>query len=254
MNTWEDDERLYRSAFDPNVQTAKEIESLREQVGKLTREITALQRELAANRKEKEYYEKEFGEYLTRRYDSQKRAFDKDSEEFVKGLQKAEEKRKNEISEEHANLIKLVVDTEEDKKGTFTYFAKVYVAIYKHHKKGYKLPNSVLDELQQYKDTFLWESIRHGQYSNNVAEQCQEALRSVRTGGMEKMLLDRWMRITKFLPHANVGQVYYYADITSKDGYKEAKWQDAAVDRALLRVGLCFLSKEAAIEFTGKTA
>ena len=34
MNTWEDDERLYRSAFDPNVQTAKEIESLRGQVEK----------------------------------------------------------------------------------------------------------------------------------------------------------------------------------------------------------------------------
>lgn len=252
MNTWDEDEKLYASALDPNKRAAKEIESLREQVGKLTREITALQKDLAAARQEREVWDREFGEYLTRRYDSRQRAFDKDSEEFIKGLQKADEKRKKEVNEEHAKLIKLVVDTEEDRKGTFTYFATVYVAIYKHHKKGYKLPSSVLDELQQYKDTFLWESIRHGQYSNDIAEQCEEALESVRTRGMEKMLLDRWMRIVNFLPHANVGQVYYYADITSENGYKEAKWQDADVDRALLRVGLCFLSKEAAIEFTGK--
>lgn len=53
MNTWEDDEKLYRSAFDPNVQAAKEIESLRGQVDKLTREITALQRDLVAARQER---------------------------------------------------------------------------------------------------------------------------------------------------------------------------------------------------------
>ena len=245
MNDWKSDEALYASALDPNKRAAKEIEQLKEEVRKLTREITAL-------RKEKEYYEKEFGEYLSKRWDSRQRAFDKDSEEFVKGLQKAEKKRKKEVNKEHANLIKLVVDTEEVRKGTFNYFASVYVAIYKHHKKGYKLPSSVLDELQQYKDTFLWESIRHGQYSHEIAKQCEEALRSVLTRGTQKMLLDRWMRIAKFLPNANVGQVYYYADITSKDGYREAKWKDADVDRALLRTGLCFLSKEAVIEFAGE--
>nr|DAK74932.1 MAG TPA: hypothetical protein [Ackermannviridae sp.] len=245
MNDWKSDEALCASALAPNKQVAKEIEQLKEEVRKLTREITAL-------RKEKEYYEKEFGEYLSKRWDSRQRAFDKDSEEFVKGLQKAEEKRKKEVNKEHANLIKLVVDTEEDRKGTFNYFASVYVAIYKHHKKGYKLPSSVLDELQQYKDTFLWESIRHGLYSNDIVEQCEEALRSVLTRGTQKMLLGRWMCIAKFLPNANVGQVYYYADIGSKDGYREAKWRDADIDRALLKVGLCFASKEAAIEFTGK--
>lgn len=252
MNDWNSDEALYASAFDPNVRAAKEIESLRGQVDKLTREITALQRELADSRKEKEVYEKEFGEYLTKRYDSRQRAFDEDSAAFVKGLQKAEEKRKQEINEEHANLIRLVVDTGDVTKGTFTYFVSVYIAIYKHHKKGYKLPSGVLDELQRYQDTFLWESIRHDQYSHEIAKQCEEALRSVLTRGTQKMLLDRWMRIAKFLPNANVGQVYYYADITSKDGYREAKWRDADIDRALLKVGLCFLSKEAAMEFTGK--
>ena len=94
MNTWEDDEKLYRSAFDQNVQAAKEIESLRGQVDKLTREITVLQRELAAARQEREVWDKEFGEYLTRRYDSRQRELDKDSGAFIKGLQKAEEKRK----------------------------------------------------------------------------------------------------------------------------------------------------------------
>ena len=252
MNTWEDDERLYRSAFDQNVQTAKEIESLRGQVDKLTREITALQRDLVAARQEREAWDKEFGKYLTIRYDSRQRALEEDSAAFIKGLQKAEEKRKKDDNEEHANLIKLVVDTGDDTKGTFTYFASVYIAIYKHHKKGYKLPSSVLDELQQYQNTFLWESIRHSQYSREIAKQCEEALRSVLTRGTQKMLLDRWMRIAKFLPNANVGQVYYYADITSKDGYREAKWQDADVDRALLRTGLCFLSKEEVIEFDGK--
>lgn len=252
MNTWKEDEALYASALDPNKQAAKEIESLRGQVDKLTQEITALQRDLAAARQEREAWDKEFGKYLTRRYDSHQRALEEDSAAFIKGLQKAEEKRKKEVNEEHAKLIRLVVDTGDDTKGTFTYFASVYIAIYKYHKKGYKIPSSVLDELQQYKDTFLWESIRHGQYSREIAKQCEEALRSVLTRGTQKMLLNRWMRIAKFLPHANVGQVYYYADISSEDGYREAKWQDADVDRALLRVGLCFFSKEAAMEFTGK--
>lgn len=30
MNTWDEDERLYRSAFDPNAQAAREIEQLKE--------------------------------------------------------------------------------------------------------------------------------------------------------------------------------------------------------------------------------
>ena len=252
MNDWKSDEALYASALDPNKQAAKEIESLRGQVDKLTREITALQRDLAAARQEREAWDKEFGKYLTRRYDSRQRALEEDSAAFVKGLQKAEDKRKKDVNEEHAKLIKLVVDIGDNAKGTFTYFVSVCIAVYKHHKKGYKLPSSVIDELQQYQNTFLWESIQHGQYSREIAKQCEEALRSVVTRGTQKMLLDRWMRIAKFLPNSNVGQVYYYADITSKDGYREAKWQDADVDRAFLRTGLCFLSKEAAMEFTGK--
>lgn len=52
MNTWEDDEKLYRSAFDPNARVAREIESLREEVATLTREILSLKKELAANNKE----------------------------------------------------------------------------------------------------------------------------------------------------------------------------------------------------------
>ena len=51
MNDWKSDEALYASALAPNKQVAKEIEQLKEEVRKLTREITAL-------RKEKEYYEK----------------------------------------------------------------------------------------------------------------------------------------------------------------------------------------------------
>lgn len=88
MNTWEDDEKLYRSAFDPNVQAAKEIESLRGQVDKLTREITALQRDLAAARQEREAWDKEFGKYLTKRYDFQQRALEEDSAAFVKGFKR----------------------------------------------------------------------------------------------------------------------------------------------------------------------
>ena len=47
MNTWEDDERLYRSAFDPHEQTMREIESLREEVATLTREISALKKRIS---------------------------------------------------------------------------------------------------------------------------------------------------------------------------------------------------------------
>ena len=46
MNTWEDDEKLYRSAFDPNARVAREIESLREEVATLKREILSLKKAL----------------------------------------------------------------------------------------------------------------------------------------------------------------------------------------------------------------
>lgn len=175
MNTWEDDERLYRSAFDPHEQTMREIESLREEVATLTREISALKKELASAKKEV-----------------------------------AERQRKS--AADYAKLIELVTDS--DNKGTFSYFARVYVAIYKHHNKGYKIPSAVLDELCQYQDTFLWESIRKGVYSDDIEEQCREALRSIRTKGIEKVLLDRWMRIVNFLPGVRMRERYYYAIIT----------------------------------------
>lgn len=110
MNDWKSDEALYASALDPNKRAAKEIESLREEVAKLTREITMLQRDLATARQEREAWDKEFGKYLTKRYDSRQRAFEEDSAAFVEGLQKAEEQRKNEINKEHTKLIKLIVD------------------------------------------------------------------------------------------------------------------------------------------------
>ena len=53
MNDWKSDEALYASAFYPNKQASKEIESLREEVAKLTREILALKKETATSRKEK---------------------------------------------------------------------------------------------------------------------------------------------------------------------------------------------------------
>ena len=46
MNTWEDDEKLYRSALDPNARVAREIESLREEVATLKREILSLKKAL----------------------------------------------------------------------------------------------------------------------------------------------------------------------------------------------------------------
>lgn len=208
MNTWEDDERLYRSAFDPHEQTMREIESLREDVATLTREISARKKE------------------------------------------KAEQQRKS--AADYAKLIELVVDS--DNKGTFSYFARVYVAIYKHHNKGYKIPSAVLDELCQYQDTFLWESIRKGVYSDDIEEQCREALRSIRTTGLEKVLLDRWMRIVNFLPGVRMRERYYYADITADDGYYETQWLDIDDDKYRLSRGLCFSSKEAAIAFAERMA
>ena len=215
MNTWEDDERLYRSAFDPHEQTMREIESLREEVATLTREISALKKELASAKKEV-----------------------------------AERQRKS--AADYAKLIELVTDS--DNKGTFSYFARVYVAIYKHHNKGYKIPSAVLDELCQYQDTFLWESIRKGVYSDDIEEQCREALRSIRTKGIEKVLLDRWMRIVNFLPGVRMRERYYYADITADDGYYETQWLDIDDDKYRLSRGLCFSSKEAAIAFAERMA
>ena len=217
MNTWEDDERLYRSAFDPHEQTVREIESLREEVATLTREISALKKELVLAKRENDTSKKE----------------------------KAEQQRKS--AADYAKLIELVVDS--DNKGTFSYFARVYVAIYKHHNKGYKIPSAVLDELCQYQDTFLWESIRKGVYSDDIEEQCREALRSKRTKGIEKVLLDRWMRIVNFLPGVRMRERYYYADITADDGYYETQWLDIDDDKYRLSRGLCFSSKEAAIAF-----
>nr|DAU94269.1 MAG TPA: ETC complex I subunit conserved region [Caudoviricetes sp.] len=215
MNTWEDDERLYRSAFDPHEQTMREIESLREEVATLTREISALKKELASAKKEA-----------------------------------AERQRKSAAG--YAKLIELVTDS--DNKGTFNYFASVYVALYKHHNKGYKIPSAVLDELCQYQDTFLWESIRKGVYSDDIEEQCREALRSIRTKGIEKVLLDRWMRIVNFLPGVRMRERYYYADITADDGYYETQWLDIDDDKYRLSRGLCFSSKEAAIAFAQRMA
>ncbi len=143
MNTWEDDERLYRSAFDPHEQTVREIERLREEVATLTREISALKKELASAKRENDASKKE--------NDTSKK-------------EKAEQQRKSAV--DYAKLIELVIDS--DNKGSFNYFASVYVAIYKHHNKGYKIPSAVLDELCQYQDTFLWESIRKGVYSDDI--------------------------------------------------------------------------------------
>lgn len=230
MNTWDEDERLYRSAFDPNEQAAREIESLREEVAKLTREILAFKKELAAAK------ETAAPEKAERKKES--------DEEYAK--------RKKENDKAGAELIELVTDS--DNKGTFSYFARVYVAIYKYHNKGYKIPSAVLDELCQYQDTFLWESIRKGVYSDDIEEQCREALRSIRTKGIEKALLDRWMRIVNFLPGARMGERYYYADITPGDGYYETQWLDIDDDKYRLSRGLCFSSKEAAIAFAERMA
>lgn len=222
MNTWDEDERLYRSAFDPHEQTVREIESLREEVATLTREISALKKELASAKKENDASKKEAAE------------------------------RQRKSAADYAKLIELVTDSAN--KGTFSYFARVYVAIYKHHNKGYKIPSAVLDELCQYQDTFLWESIRKGVYSDDIEEQCREALRSIRTKGIEKVLLDRWMRIVNFLPGVRMRERYYYADITADDGYYETQWLDIDDDKYRLSRGLCFSSKEAAIAFVQRMA
>ncbi len=127
MNDWKTDSELYEDVLDPNAKAAKEIEKLREEIAALMREILALKKELADSRKEKEAWEKEFGGYLTKRYDSRQRALDEESEKFIKELYRASEKRKKEADKEHANLIKLVAGS--GKLGHFEYMARVYVAI-----------------------------------------------------------------------------------------------------------------------------
>lgn len=169
MNDWKSDEALCASALDPNKRAAKEIEQLKEEVRKLTREITAL-------RKEKEYYE---------------------------------------------------------------------------------IPANVVDELSQYKDTFLWESVSKNQYSVDIAEQCEAALGKMCTNTLTKdlaqVLRDRWMRIAKF-PPVKEGQVYYFPDISSEDGYYEVKWYGTSADKKLLSRGWCFLSKEDVIAYIERMA
>ena len=215
MNDWDSDGKLYASELDPQLKAVKETERLREEVAALMREILALKRELAALKKEK-----------------------------------AESKK--EIDVDDAKLIELVTDSED--KGSFDYLARVFIALYKNHNKGYKIPNIVSDELEQYRDTFLWESIRKGIYSDDIAEQCREALRKPRTNGLEQVLLARWMRIVNFLPGVRMRERYYYADITSEDGYYETKWLDIEDDKYRLSKGLCFYTKEAAIAFAERMA
>ena len=71
---------------------------------------------------------------------------------------------------------------------------------------------------------------------------------------MEKVLLDRWMRIINFLPGVRMRETYYYADIMADDGYYETKWLDIDDDKYRLSRGLCFYTKEAAIAFSEKMA
>jgi|GEM_PF-2295469 hypothetical protein len=170
----------------------------------------------------------------------------------VAELKKEKAERKKEIDKEHAKLIKLVIDS--DEKGSFYYFTRVYIALYKHHNRGHRVPSIVIDELEQYKDTFLWELISKDLYSDDIAQQCREALNKVLANGMVQLLLDRWMRIAKFLPNNRMGQRYFYADIMSEDGYHETKWLDVFDDKHLLSKGLCFHTKEAAIAFSEKMA
>ena len=170
----------------------------------------------------------------------------------VAELKKEKAERKKEIDKEHAKLIKLVTDSEED--GSFDYLARVYIALYKHHNRGHRVPSIVIDELEQYKDTFLRELISKDLYSDDIAQQCREALNKVLANGMVQLLLDRWMRIAKFLPNNRMGQRYFYADIMSEDGYHETKWLDVFDDKHLLSKGLCFHTKEAAIAFSEKMA
>lgn len=172
--------------------------------------------------------------------------------EELAALKKEKAERKREADKDDAKLIELITDSED--KGSFDYLARVFIALYKNHNKGYKFPNSVSEELEQYRDTFLWESIRKGIYSDDIAEQCREALRKPRTNGLEQVLLARWMRIANFLPGVRMRERYYYPDIMSEDGYHETKWLDIDEDKHLRSKGLCFHTKEAAIAFAERMA
>lgn len=155
-------------------------------------------------------------------------------------------------------LIETVIKPLPDEvKGGFEYLTRVYAALYEYNSKGFKLPSHIVDELSQYKDTFLWESVNKNQYSADIAAQCEEALgklhANVLTKDLAQVLRDRWMRIVKFLP-VKEGQIYYFPDISSEDGYYEVKWLGTSADKRLLSMGWCFHSKEDVIAYAERMA
>lgn len=154
-------------------------------------------------------------------------------------------------------IEKAIKPFSDEVKGGVEHLARVYTALYEYNKNGFKLPSHIVDELSQYKDTFLWESVSKNQYSEDIAEQCLEALGKMRTNTLPKdvaqVLRDRWMRIAKFLP-VEEGQIYYFPDISSEDGWYEVKWYDSATDKRLLSRGWCFLSKEDVIAYAERMA
>ena len=85
----------------------------------------------------------------------------------VAALKREKAERKKKFDKECDELIKLVIDS--DEKGSFYYFTRVYIALYKHHNRGHRVPSIVIDELEQYKDTFLWELISKDLYSDDIA-------------------------------------------------------------------------------------
>nr|DAQ67790.1 MAG TPA: hypothetical protein [Ackermannviridae sp.] len=158
----------------------------------------------------------------------------------------------------YLELIETVVKPFSDEvKGGFEYLARVYAALYECNSKGFKLPSHIVDELSQYKDTFLWESVSKNQYSEDIVEQCEEALGKLHANVLNKdlaqVLRDRWMRIAKFLP-VKEGQIYYFPDISSEDGYYEVKWYGTSSDKRLLSRGWCFHSKEDVIAYAERMA
>lgn len=154
-------------------------------------------------------------------------------------------------------IEKVIKPFPDEVKGGFEYLARVYAALYECNNKGFKIPSHIVDELSQYKDTFLWESVSKNQYSADIAEQCEEALvklhYNVLAKDLAQVLRDRWMRIAKFLP-VKEGQVYFFPDISSEDGYYEVKWYGTSADKRLLSRGWCFLSKEDVIAYVERMA
>nr|DAI10733.1 MAG TPA: hypothetical protein [Caudoviricetes sp.] len=154
-------------------------------------------------------------------------------------------------------IEKVIKPFRDEVKGGFEYLARVYAALYEYSNKGFKLPSHIVDELSQYKDTFLWESVSKNQYSEDIAEQCEEALGKMYANVLNKdlaqVLRDRWMRIAKFLP-VKEGQIYYFPDINSEDGYYEVKWYGTSADKRLLSRGWCFHSKEDVIAYAERMA